>query len=145
MITLNKYIDSDLKDVVLLVDRNIEEKYTPSIYNELSAPWPEGFVLCKEDRDLKGLIFALLTTDGYARIIIFCVDDGFRNRGLGGGLLSQLEDNARARGLSVLKLEVGLENYNAIEFYKKRGFTISETFSEFYNDGGDAYNMVKFI
>jgi ribosomal-protein-alanine N-acetyltransferase len=145
MFSLATYQKSDLKDVVLLVDRNIEERYSPTIYDELSANWLQGFVLCKEDEDLKGLIFALSTPEGYGRIIIFCVEPGYRNRGLGSSLLKELEERAKANGFNVLRLEVRIENHNAIEFYKKRGFTITKTLKEFYNDDGDAFNMMKFL
>ena len=146
MFTCGSYQKQDLRDVILLVDRNIDEKYSPGIYDELSASWPEGFVLCKDDKGvLTGLIFALPTSEGYARIIIFCVQNGFRNMGLGGMLLEEEENRAHTAGFKVLKLEVRTSNHNAIEFYKKRGFTISGTLTGFYNDGGDAYSMVKFI
>ena len=145
MISLATYREPDLRDVVPMVERNIEERYQPSIYDELSMNWPEGFVLCRDEGDLKGLIFALSTPEGYARIIIFCVEPGHRNRGLGSGLLKELERRAKDRGFNVLRLEVRIGNYNAIEFYKKRGFTITNTLNGFYNDGGDAYNMVKFL
>ena len=145
MIALTTYRNRDLRDVVPLVERNIEERYLPSIYDELSIKWPEGFVLCKDEGVLAGLIFALPTPEGYARIIIFCVDPGYRNRGFGSSLLKELEVRAKRDGFNVIRLEVRLGNYNAIEFYKKRGFTITNTLRGFYNDGGDALNMIKFL
>ena len=145
MSSLVTYQKFDLKDVILMVDRNIEERYSPSIYDELSAGWPRGFVLCKDQGELKGLIFALPTTEGYGRIIIFCVEPDCRNRGFGSGLLTELEARSRADGFNVLRLEVRIGNYNAIEFYKKRGFTVTKTLEQFYNDGGDAYNMLKYL
>lgn len=145
MLQLATYDPLDLKEVVLLVDRNIEEKYSPSIYNELSAPWPQGFVISKFGGEVSGLVFALPTCEGYARIIIFCVDAMYRNRGFGGSLLDELTKRAMTGGFKALKLEVRVENFNAIEFYKKRGFSITGNLPGFYNDGGEAHKMIKFL
>ena len=41
------------------------------------------------------------------------------------------------------KLEVRIENKQAINFYKKHKYEVIKLISNYYDDGSDAYLMVK--
>ena len=46
-------------------------------------------------------------------------------------------------GIRTIQLEVRAENSEAMGFYNKRGFVLSERLPHYYNDGGDGYRMVS--
>lgn len=47
----------------------------------------------------------------------------YRGRGIGSTLLDRAVEYARERGRKLMGLWVGVKNFSAKEFYKKRGFT----------------------
>lgn len=51
------------------------------------------------------------------------VTESFQNHGIGKLLIEALEDLARQRGFKQIGLSVGIENSNALEFYKHLGFS----------------------
>ncbi len=53
-----------------------------------------------------------------------CVDDNFRNRGIGSKLIELTKSKARIEGYSSLCLLVFKDNTNANNVYKKNGFEV---------------------
>lgn len=143
MLQFHTYQQTDLLDVIFLVDRTISEKYNPAIYAEMSAQWPEGFVLVKEGTRLIGLIFAIPASENQVRIIIFCVDSTYQTRGIGTSLMEELYRRCRIRGFSGVRLEAKVGSSKVVEFYQKRGYTITGVLKRFYNSGEDAYAMSR--
>lgn len=66
----------------------------------------------------------------------------FRRRGIARGLLLECE---RLMQLSVVRLCVRPDNDGAIHLYEKEGYRAIETWKKYYNDGGDALVMEKYI
>ncbi|MBR7178385.1 MAG: GNAT family N-acetyltransferase [Oscillospiraceae bacterium] len=54
----------------------------------------------------------------------FCVDEGFRNHGIGTQMMTELRVLARAFGCTDLQLGVYPQNDAAVSFYQKCGFMI---------------------
>lgn len=54
----------------------------------------------------------------------FCVDEEFRNHGIGTQMMEELRVLARAFGCTDLQLNVYPENDSAVSFYQKCGFMI---------------------
>lgn len=66
----------------------------------------------------------------------------FKGRGLGGRMMRAIEDDARARGRSVLFLTVNKGNADSIAIYRKSGFTVREA-AVF--DIGNGYVMDDYV
>lgn len=49
-------------------------------------------------------------------------DDDWRSKGLGGKILANLEEHARARGIKLMVLAVNMENLRAHRFYRRNGY-----------------------
>lgn len=62
------------------------------------------------------------TLTGY--ITIASVASGFRNRGLGGELMIETLQYGSEMGFKRVRLEVYVQNHNALAFYRKSGFVI---------------------
>ncbi|AIJ05482.1 GCN5-related N-acetyltransferase [Methanocaldococcus bathoardescens] len=58
------------------------------------------------------------------------VDPDFRGRGIGTALINKAIEYAKKNGRNIVELWVGVENKNAIEFYKKLGFEKKEIVKE---------------
>ena len=69
----------------------------------------------------------------------------YRNKGYGSKLLKYLIKTARKKGCEFMHLEVDVLNDAAINLYKKYGFEIVRTRKGYYENGDDAYDMLKGI
>ena len=71
------------------------------------------------------------------------VAENYRKKGVGNALITKFIDNARARGVKKLFLEVRESNTPAINLYKKAGFNLISTRKKYYSDGENALVLVK--
>jgi [ribosomal protein S18]-alanine N-acetyltransferase len=78
-----------------------------------------------------------------ARLYSIAVDPAFEGYGLGRALLKVCEKDARARGCTVLRLEVRIDNKRAIALYEKNGFECYDEIEDYYEDGATAICLKK--
>lgn len=119
------------------------------------SPWP-----WKEfEHELHENPFAILLVDeeegrvvGYldywilyeqAQVATIGVDPEFQNRGIGSALLSYAEKDAADQGCETFSLEVRVSNAPARHLYEKHGFIQVNIRKGYYENGEDAYLMVK--
>lgn len=80
-----------------------------------------------------------------ARLYSFAVDQSFRGKGLGKKLLAKLEQLAKDKGSTYLRLEVKVSNKKAIMLYEKSGYRKFGTKKDYYQDHTDAQCYEKKI
>ncbi len=119
------------------------------------SPWP-----WKEfEHELHENPFAILLVDeeegrvvGYldywilyeqAQAATIGVDPEYQNRGIGSALLSYAEKDAADQGCETFSLEVRVSNAKARHLYEKHGFIQVNIRKGYYENGEDAYLMVK--
>ena len=56
--------------------------------------------------------------------------------------MDEIYNDAMAKRVRTITLEVRVSNENAIKFYKKHGFEIVTTKPHYYDNGEDAYYMM---
>ena len=78
-----------------------------------------------------------------ARLYSLAVDKAFRHHGIAIILNEACEKNVRKRSCNKIVLEVRPDNQPAIRFYQKQNYVLSEKFPNFYEDGSEAFRMVK--
>jgi putative acetyltransferase len=71
--------------------------------------------------------------DDYAEIKRMYVRPGHRGTGVGYRLLSRLEELAKAQGYTILRLETGVYQQDAIRLYERYGFARCDAFGEYIN------------
>lgn len=93
----------------------------------------------------EGLTAALmLLFEGRAcRVLSVGVAPHARRRGVATRLMQAAESVCRERGLSVMRLEVGAQNFAAIELYRRLGYRTNGVLYGYYSWGEDAYSMRK--
>jgi ribosomal protein S18 acetylase RimI-like enzyme len=95
-----------------------------------------------EDGKMVGFIAGdLRRTQGLGWIATIGVLPEYRRRGIARLLLEECEQRMNT---SHLRLCVRLENVEAIHLYEAEGYTRSDTWKKYYNDGGDALVMEKY-
>ena len=80
--------------------------------------------------------------DGWGWIATIAVDSRFRRRGIGRALLHACEAKL---GVPRSRLTVRISNDTAISMYKKDGYTTTDIWNHYYNDGEDGMVMEKVL
>jgi len=78
--------------------------------------------------------------DGWGWIATIAVDPRYRRRGIGRALLRACEERL---GVPRSRLTVRISNQAAIAMYEKEGYTTTEIWNGYYNDGEDGMVMEK--
>ena len=69
--------------------------------------------------------------DGFAEVKRMFTRPTVRRQGVAKALLRQLEDEAKRAGYSVLRLETGIHQSEALEFYERAGFERCDAFGDY--------------
>lgn len=137
---------SDVEQVYQLACRTLDEKYAEDIFFVLMSGWPSGQIVAA---DLFGNIIGFIAGARHDRdsvtVMMFATDPEYRNRGVGGRLMEEFRIQTIIDGRHYIRLEVRIDNSEAIMFYLKRGFYEVEHLHGFYKDGGDAKRMMRHV
>jgi len=71
----------------------------------------------------------------YAEIKRMFVHPGYRGRGIAKSIISGLEEVARDRGLSLIRLETGIHQPEANGLYERAGYRLCGSFGEYVENG----------
>ena len=78
-----------------------------------------------------------------AQLANIAVKKEFQRQGIGQELLDYCIDYAIHQGCETVSLEVRVNNQNAISLYERNGFINAAVREKYYEDGTDAYLMIK--
>ena len=109
---------------------------------EFSLPTRKYFVALN-DKEVCGYI-GLFDCDNDYNIISFAVLPSMQRHGIGSMLLNKAKTYALALGKKSLSLEVDFSNIQAINFYKKHGFVVTNIRKKYYKDK-DAFVMFLYL
>ncbi len=66
-----------------------------------------------------------------------------RRSGIGSLLLRAAEDRLRHANCKSVELETAVDNLSALQFYKRHGYNVIQTFPRYYSNGVDALVLQK--
>ncbi|RQP22389.1 GNAT family N-acetyltransferase [Piscinibacter terrae] len=92
------------------------------------------FVVARDEHGSAVGCAGLMLADGYGEIKRMYVDPASRGRGLGRALLDALEAMALARGCTLLRLETGPKQPEALRTYERQGFVRRGPFADYWDD-----------
>jgi ribosomal-protein-alanine N-acetyltransferase len=81
--------------------------------------------------------------DTTAHLVLLGVQSTQRRQGLGGRLLTWLEDAARVAGIERIDVECRADNPGAIAFYRHQGYRVQGVVPHYYEGRIDAVRMAK--
>jgi len=138
---LRQFRPNDLQRVYELACSSLSENYNPTLFIDLYAYWPEGFVVLENEGRILGLVFGILLSRSDARILMLAVDPQARGRGLGTVLYREFQRECGLKGIRHITLEVRVSNSVAIHFYERLGFQVTGRVPRYYSNGEDAFRM----
>jgi putative acetyltransferase len=92
------------------------------------------FFVARDDGHPAGCGGVLLVGQDYAEVKRMYVRPAFRGRRLGRMMLDHLIEHARQDGLTVIRLETGIHQREAIALYEARGFRKIPPFDPYHDD-----------
>jgi len=105
-------------------------------------------IVGEQDGDTKGFIVAdrfrpRRSEQSMGHIITIDVLEDARRTGLGSQLLAAAEAELKKAGCSYVSLEVAVDNFPALKFYKKHGYTGLKVLPRYYLNSLDGLLMGK--
>lgn len=111
--------------------------------NEFSNPWVVELSSTANDIvQVVGFCVWWQTFDS-ATICQIAVHPALQRRDLGSAMMDEIINDAYAKRVQTLTLEVRKSNEKAINFYLKHGFKVEVTKPNYYTDGEDALYMTR--
>jgi len=107
----------------------------------LQNPNSKTLVFEKEGKIVASLMF--LFQGKIARILSIAVHPSHRRKGIGRDLMKVGEELMTRLGAERIRLEVGVDNLGAINFYENLGYKIHSILENYYPWGENAYLMFK--
>ena len=101
--------------------------------DSLAAP-DMRFLVARRDGTAVGCVALRVDAEGYGEIKRMYVDPRARGARVGRRLLDRLEEQARAEGLRLLRLEAGIHQPEALGLYRAAGFTDRGPFGAYVPD-----------
>ncbi|WEV45854.1 ribosomal protein S18-alanine N-acetyltransferase [Streptococcaceae bacterium ESL0687] len=139
--------ESDIYQLLAL-ERSVYGENLPWIYSHFEfeiAVNPQAFFLLAEinHEPVAFLGFRLEIKDSSVYITNLVVKKEFQRQGLASKLLDELLNQVKPMDISKFRLEVRVDNREALAFYKAQGFVIEDKILAYYEDSADALLMEK--
>ena len=140
----------DQPDVIALLEAS--DAYMSALYPDESNHGTDldglldpsvTFLVARLEGEIVGTA-AFFEKDGYAEVKRMFVSDKARGLKLGKRLLHAIEEKAAEKGLTVLRLETGISQPEALGLYRKAGFVEIEPFGA-YNPDPLSVFMEKYL
>jgi len=144
-IVLRKVGPHDLAQINVLADDTLRENYSMELFTHLYETSSGSFFVAEDDGQILGFALAIPLALRTMRLLMLAVKPERQRTGLGRSLLELCMEHSRMRMMTEMVLEVSVKNENAIEFYRRNGFSVVSIIREYYNDGSDAYVMKRFL
>ncbi len=135
-------------DVPRLIEKmnNVLGKlYEPTLVLTLVTHWPKGCLVLRYGNEISGFLLGTKEDSDAVRILSIGVSEEFRGKGFGKKLLRRFISQCMMENVRVIRLEMATGNMAARHFYEKMGFTIGRRLSAFYEDGKDAFTMMRYV
>ncbi len=142
---IRRFKKEDLEEVQNIADISLKEVYDRTIFITIKELWKEGFLVHEINGDVTGFICGIVLDSMSVRVLMLAVHPTYRNRGIGSELLGRFTEVALSIGANKIVLEVRIGSRKAIKFYQKRGFQIINLLEDFYTDGEDGYQLVRYL
>jgi ribosomal-protein-alanine N-acetyltransferase len=143
MLNIRLFKPTDMFSVIKLASDTLPERYNPSLFNYFYETFPQGFIVAERAQKIIGFIIGVKINPKNAKILMLSILEDLRRQNIGSMLLTRFIKEIFSEKVQKIELEVRIDNEKAIKFYQKHGFNISQKIIEFYQNGEDAYTMVK--
>lgn len=127
---------SDITRLAGVLGYPISESIVKNNMSRILNDEKQEFLVFDNGNQVVGFIEAETYDAVYSKEIMFnvlglVVDAQEQGQGIGAQLLSALEENAKARGINVIRLNSGVQRHEAHQFYEHQGYTSNHSQKRF--------------
>lgn len=127
---------SDITRLAGVLGYPISESIVKNNMSRILNDEKQEFIVFDNGNQVVGFIEAETYDAVYSKEIMFnvlglVVDAQEQGQGIGAQLLSALEENAKARGINVIRLNSGVQRHEAHQFYEHQGYTSNHSQKRF--------------
>ena len=139
---IKKFEEEQLEDLMKFLDDNINENYERIVFLNIRKRWPDGFLTVLDEGEIVGTCCGAILPNEKLRILILVLKDTHQKRGIGKDLMDRMIDASDIFSVKKVTLEVRKDS-DAINFYRKLGFSSVDILPCYYQDGCDGIVMEK--
>jgi ribosomal-protein-alanine N-acetyltransferase len=120
------------------------ENYTKHTFSYLlNDPKVLSYRTITPTEQMVGFVFVMIQQNGTGHLTTIGVAPEHRRRGIARKMLVHIEKALQRRGISTITLEVRVSNITAQSLYCSLNYSIVQRLKNYYNNGEDAFLMVK--
>ncbi len=148
---VRQFKPSDLDGVIRINRECLPENYSTLFFMNLYKRFPETFIVAETNKEIIGYImcrietgipsFKVLGITKKGHVISIAVLPDHHRKGIGYRLIQEAAKAMTNYKAKECYLEVRESNLSAIRLYKKLGFEVARSISNYYADGEDALVM----
>jgi ribosomal-protein-alanine N-acetyltransferase len=143
-IKIHKCSFKDLRKVYEVELESFENPYPFPVFLNFLLKEPNGFLIAKMNDQIVGYVIGV-TEKNIGTIVSIAVKKDYRRKGIGKKLLDYIIEYFKLKNISIINLQVRIDNYEAISFYENNGFKKVKILKNYYSNGCDAFLMEKKI
>jgi ribosomal-protein-alanine N-acetyltransferase len=143
-IKIDKCSFKDLRKVYEVELESFDHPYPFPVFLNFLLKEPNGFLIAKMNDQIVGYIIGIIEKN-IGTIVSIAVKKDYRRKGIGKKLLDCIIEYFKSKNISIINLQVRIDNYEAISFYENNGFKKVKILKNYYGDGCDAFLMEKKI
>lgn len=142
MIKLRAYQDNDLLKVIKLENQSFNQMDIQSFKSYYLDNELIKIIIIENDLNFIGYMIIWQDEDKSQIYSIYILED-YRRKGYAYQAMKLMEASLLKDGVSLVSLEVNVNNHPAVLLYKKIGFEKASVRKNYYHNHEDAYLMVK--
>ena len=139
---IKKFEEEQLEDLMKFLDDNLNENYERIVFLNIRKRWPDGFLTVLDEGEIVGTSCGAILPNEKLRVLILVLKDTHQKRGIGKDLMDRMINASEIFGVKKVTLEVRKDS-DAINFYRKLGFSSVDILPCYYQDGCDGIVMEK--
>jgi ribosomal-protein-alanine N-acetyltransferase len=143
---IRKALKRDLAQVIEVNKQSLPENYPMEFFEMTLKSNPKLFLVAKKDRKIVGYIMSRAENSEKFHVISLAVLPEYRHKHVATKLLDKtIKTMSNPLNVFCVYLEVRQSNFPAISLYKKFGFEVRKSLERYYNDGENAYLLLKTV
>lgn len=143
MIRDGKFSEAEIAFMASAREKGFSDGWNERMLRSVAENGRTACLIAEEDGVMQGFLTYTLGADGVVDLEDLFVLPLERNKGTGSALVSAFCEKTVYAGAKKIFLEVRKSNRKAISVYSKFGFAVFSERKKYYDDGEDAFVMLK--
>ena len=143
-VSIRHMMENDITSVYNVERKSFPYPFGQNLIHNIYIAAPELCLVLEHNKEIIGFLLGGYTAlPRQAHILSIAILQKYRGRGLGKKILTHFINTTKRLNYISIKLEVNVDNHKAIKMYEEFNFKIESKIRKYYQDGSDAYLMIR--